>query len=169
MAFDARGYGPTVAELLQPGAAERIAQHRAEELFPGARSPLGALSGLYLYHDRLDESHSISQDLHTPEGSFWHGILHRREPDPGNAAYWFRRVGRHPVFPALRDAAAAIAAGHSAAGFRVGPEWDPFEWIDFWERARRAPGSDSERAALAIQRAEWELLFDYCARPAPAK
>jgi hypothetical protein len=165
MAFDINAYGADVKALLRPGAAAQIAKYAADELFPGARSPLGAHAGLWLYHDCLEESHRISQDLETSEGSFWHGILHRREPDPGNAAYWFRRVGRHPVFPALRDAAVAIVARHPGAGFAIGVQWDPFGWIDFWESARRRPGSVLERAALEIQQAEWELLFDWSARP----
>ena len=33
------------------------------------------LCGLWLYHDWLDESHAISQDLHSPTGSFWHVIM----------------------------------------------------------------------------------------------
>src|SRR6187402_2363611 len=48
------------------------------------------LAGLWLYHDFLGESHEISQDIHTPTGSYWHGILHRREPDPSNSKYWMR-------------------------------------------------------------------------------
>jgi hypothetical protein len=31
------------------------------------------------------------------------------------------------------------------------------------ERARQQPGSDAERKAIETQRAEWQLLFDYCA------
>ena len=54
------------------------------------------LSGLWLYHDFLDESHSLSQALTTAEGSYWHGLMHRREPDFGNAAYWFRRWADTP-------------------------------------------------------------------------
>src|SRR5688500_14191487 len=34
------------------------------------------LAGLWLWHDFLDESHTISQGLHTPTGSFWHAIMH---------------------------------------------------------------------------------------------
>ena len=42
------------------------------------------LAGLWLYHDYLDESHAVSQSIHTPAGSYWHGLMHRREPDFAN-------------------------------------------------------------------------------------
>src|SRR5262245_45470401 len=56
------------------------------------------LSGLWLAFDFLDEAHVICQDLDTPEGSYWHALMHRREPDYPNSKYWFRRVGTHPIF-----------------------------------------------------------------------
>src|SRR4051794_12932746 len=37
------------------------------------------LAGLWLYHDWLDSSHTISQALPSATGSFWHAIMHRRE------------------------------------------------------------------------------------------
>jgi hypothetical protein len=83
-------------------------------------------------------------------------IVHRQEPDAGNAGYWFRQVGAHPVFPALRERAAEI-------GVDFGPRSDPIAFINLCERARQEPGSDAERLALETQRAEWQLLFDYCA------
>ena len=57
--------------------------------FPRARVPEAALSGLYLYFSCWDEAHVIAQDLSSAEGSFWHGIVHRQEPDAENASYWF--------------------------------------------------------------------------------
>src|SRR5262245_28695382 len=123
MRFDPQAYGETVASILAlDGNGERLmplargtcssaeARRRLQaakpaELFAGSRAPEAAMSGLYLYFSCLDEAHEIAQAVETPEGSFWHGIMHRQEPDPGNASYWFRQVGLHPIFPALRDAA----------------------------------------------------------------
>src|SRR4051794_5010170 len=61
------------------------------------------LAGLWLYHDFLDESHEISQRLSSSEGSYWHAIMHRREPDASNSKYWFRRIGSHPVVAQLAE------------------------------------------------------------------
>jgi hypothetical protein len=173
--FRAYDYGGEVARILEldgagsrpmslAGTADASAKARdvlqavtPRGLFPRAHSPDGALSGLYLYFNCLDEAHAIAQNLDNPDGSFWHGIMHRREPDAGNAAYWFRRVGNHPVFPALREEAQRLR-------FDTGSEWDPFHFIEFCANARQRPGSEEEALALQVQLKEWQLLFDYCAR-----
>ncbi len=185
MEFRATAYGPEVSRILEIGAGDNwvpgyrlmplapkgcvfaearaeIKRYTAQDLFPDAFSPAGALAGLHLYFSCLDDAHKIAQDLDTPEGSFWHGIVHRQEPDAGNAAYWFRRVGKHPIFPALRDEAHRIR-------FDTGRDWDPFEFIEFCEGSRVRPGSEEEHIAMQVQLFEWQLLFDYCARPDPGK
>ncbi|HUJ50546.1 MAG TPA: hypothetical protein VLW25_10115 [Bryobacteraceae bacterium] len=141
-----------------------LAKQKASDLFPHASAPEAALAGLWVYFSCFEQAHEIAQDIPTAEGSFWHAILHRQEPDPGNAAYWFRQAGSHPVFADLANAATRIAGQFPEAGFRLDGRWDPFAFIDFCEQARRLPGTRAERAALEIQQAEWQLLFDYCAR-----
>jgi len=113
------------------------------------------LAGLWLRFDYLDESHSISQELHGPEGSFWHAIMHRREGDFSNSKYWWRRVGSHPVYAALGEEARRFGVFASA-------KWDPNAFVD---RVEAAGSADTEVLAR-LQDREWTLLFDHCRRQA---
>jgi hypothetical protein len=114
---------------------------------------------LYVYLGAFEDAHETAQDLETAEGSFWHAILHRREPDAGNASYWFRQTGEHPIFPALLERAHGIAPSRAFPA-----RWDPYAFIEFCEAARRSPAGGLETIAREIQLAEWQLLFDYCVR-----
>ena len=145
-------------------ARDRMRATSVKELFPSARAPLAAMSGLYLYFSCRVEAHQVAQSDESADGNYWHAIVHRQEPDAGNSSYWFRRVGKHPVFAGLRDAAQEIAHSHPGAALKFSAAWDPLAFIQTCESARRRPGSELERAALEIQRAEWQLLFDSCAR-----
>src|SRR5262249_44291260 len=144
-------------------ARQFLGKQDVHDLFPESRAPEAALGGLWLYFGCFDECHRLIQDLPSPEGSFWHGILHRQEPDAGNAAYWFRQLRTHPIFTALIEAAAEITRRYGPDGFQTSARWDPFSFIDYCEKARQEPSSRREHCAMNIQRAEWQLLFDYCA------
>lgn len=143
-------------------ATKALKNRRTSELFPDAKSAEAVLAGLLLRLNCWSEAHEVAQDVTSREGSYWHAIVHRMEPDYGNAAYWFRRVGRHPIFPELLSRAEILAAQFSQAEFTMPGEWMPEIFSRFCEQASRKPGSDSERLALQIQQAEWELLMEWC-------
>ncbi|MCW5963044.1 MAG: hypothetical protein KIT83_03320 [Bryobacterales bacterium] len=170
LALDGEGNRPL--PLLAKGCVSTEVRSRmqganASEWFRDAGEPEAALAGLWLYFSCFAESHAISQEIHTPEGSYWHGILHRQEPDNWNAKYWLRRAGRHAVHPALHDAATEIVA---KAGNRLElpATWDALWFADLCDAAAHDARHPHMRETLAIQLAEWQLLFDYCASPRDA-
>ena len=126
-------------------------------------------AALWLWHDFLDESHTISQSVETADGSYWHGIMHRREGDFSNAKYWMRRVGDHPLYPTLA-AAAQEAVGRESADKRVFAVFkggfDPYAMVDLCDAAHRGGDPELTRAAVALQQVEWRTLFDACVRAA---
>ena len=179
--FNPNAYGPIIAELLaedrlnplDPGTPnepmrERLEEMKAVDLFEGRTladpgMADACLSALWLYHDFLDISHTISQGIKTPTGSYWHMIMHRREPDFSNAKHWVARTGRHPVFEDVCAAAKETAAGQDepAAEFlKTQSEWDAAAFVDLCESSLRGQAS-CEDLCRKIQRREWELLFDY--------
>ena len=138
--------GPSSAEL-----AELLANHRELDWsMVDAASVDLALSGLWLLAGDLDRSHSISQGIGSSEGSFWHGIMHRREGDFGNSKYWFRRVGSHPVLDQLPD-------------LTDGDYSDPFDFVDQCSTAVRKGGEAYQRCQRA-QWIEWQSLMVHCLR-----
>jgi hypothetical protein len=123
-------------------------------------------AGLLQVADFWDASHEAAQaadDLGEKQFSpYWHGITHRREPDPGNASYWFRRVGRHPLYETLCLATQGIL---DAEQDRVmldrlchGGVWDSPAFIDLCSRARS--GTKQEALARRLQRIEMITLLE---------
>jgi hypothetical protein len=113
--------------------------------------------GALLYAvDALDPAHKIFQDAPSDLGSYWHGMMHRREADFDNARYWFRRAGRLPFFDRLHDA----AREHSSVLARQ-PTWDPYLFTGECEQAKFGDAEKIPELA-AVQRVEWETLLDYC-------
>lgn len=121
-------------------------------------------SGLLLLWDFLDESHEISQTMEgkgSPRtADYWHGIMHRREPDAGNASYWFRRVGHHSAFGHLGTQLIAWMSELKASSEMLqlaeskllkSKSLDPFALIELSTAALRNPGSVTDQTLRMVQ------------------
>jgi hypothetical protein len=151
-----------------PGLAAALDEATWRDLAPRSQRParLALAAGLLQIHDFWDASHTAAQqadDLgERSVSAYWHGIAHRREPDPGNASYWFRRVGRHPVFEPLAAAARPLLDAHGSptltAQLLPRGAWDPFGFIELCRSARA--GTELAALATALQRLEMIALLD---------
>ena len=156
----------------------KLAALTVANLFSGHRIVDGdaarcCLSGLWLLHDFLDESHSLSQEIDTIDGSYWHGIMHRREPDYGNSKYWFQRVGEHPIFPQLLQETQGVMAWDAATDeiakrIETAKFWDPNRFVDWCQQIAWGTAKDLTLAEFAAA-TEWRLLFAHCYERAIAK
>ncbi len=175
IAFDR--FPPETADLLHRFVSGTIPLERATEcspdaakaatldpvaLFPGARDPAAALSGLLLFAGCWEQSHELSQANPSKEGSYWHAIAHRIEPDSANAGYWFRRVGEHPIFPELQRQAADMLAEHPDLRWKLPVRWEPQRFLEWCDQARAGRSPEAMQAAIKIQTVEARLLLDWC-------
>lgn len=188
--FDLANFSATTAEILGsldggahrmplapsgPAAGpglDRLRKTTVAELFdnePVASIEFGECvrSAMFLYFSALDDCHTISQGISTPTGSFLHGIMHRQEPDYSNGKYWFRRTGRHELFPTLREDAMRLRLKSNLLpeAIKQRPDWDALWFVD---QVERAVDGDKllEDDLVELQRLEWDLLFDYSYRRA---
>ena len=162
---------PDLPELASPRGRDeallgRIQSATPESLVAPQRlrdAPSGQLlrAGLLLWQDFLDAAHEIAQEVETKDGSYWHGFMHRRQPDAGNARYWFRQVGSHAIFPDLYRAARAIAPE-----MIKGQHWNPFTFIDLCEKTRENRDQRIDAICRKIQKAEFDLLLEHTYRKA---
>ncbi len=145
-------------------------QSLKDDIFGGAIK-----SGLLLWNDALDDSHDVSQELGNNTGSYWHGIMHRREPDYSNAKYWFGRVGTHPIFPELRERTIALfkeTSNPSEALSQIGQaieaqeHWDAYQFIDWCQAAENDLSLDVTRFLQQVQAKEIKLLLAHSYRNA---
>lgn len=154
-----------------PGLAELNARLDAGlaplDLRPPRRDLIRAT--VLLWHDHLEASHRISQSLTTPDGSYVHGMMHRREPDYANSKYWFRLAGPHPLYPELAARVGALLRARNdpflSSQLLARGQWDPLAFVDACDAASARPADDPRVQTLrAVQALEFEVLLDYCCR-----
>jgi uncharacterized protein (DUF433 family) len=171
---DDGGPGLVQGRPARPGLAGALAEPAWAGLLPGASRParLALAAGLLQIHDFWDASHEAAQEAddlgERASSAYWHGIAHRREPDSGNASYWFRRVGRHPVMAGLAEAARplVLAGGEPGLADRLAPRggWDPSAFLALCNDGRPGPGV--AKLARSLQRLEMILLLEATAAAA---
>ena len=141
-----------------PACPDRYQSVRAANLHDRTTGH-ACLSGLWLWFDFLDESHSLSQDIHTVEGSFWHGIMHRREGDFANAKYWFRpRPPAHGLLGRWRRRRPDWPAASRGRPRGSRRPWDADAFIDLVEECVTGR-SGLTTLCESLQKREWELLL----------
>jgi hypothetical protein len=128
---------------------EEIAALSHAELAGGQRIACGEAlelvrGGVFYAVDALARAHSIFQEDASALGAYWHGMMHRREGDFGNACYWFGRAGKLPALGLL-------------------PGFDP---AAFTRRCAKE-GRDTPEL-VEWQRKEWEALMTFCLEKALA-
>jgi hypothetical protein len=162
--------GPTLVQTRPrlPALLRSLSEPAWVAVFPGVphRARLCLAAGLLHVHDLWDASHEAAQKADDQGeracSAYWHGIAHRREPDAGNAAYWFRRVGKHPIFLPLAEAVLPLLDKHGdsrlAGRLISGNAWNATAMIDACTAAR--PGTPEEALLRRLQRLEMWLLLE---------
>jgi hypothetical protein len=158
------GPGPRTGTLPETTVALRLLEAtRGIDLSERISDLLSAAA--LLYHDHHDPAHNLVQDRTDPDGCLVHAMLHRREPDYWNAAYWFRRLSGHPIYRALTPGAVQAAHSTEARGvlerLTLSGDVDPLALVHECERVAERPCARSVAYLRQVQHLEFAALVEH--------
>lgn len=135
-----------------------------EEARPAAKKRGTVIRALVLlWHDHWNRAHELVQSELSADAALVHAMVHRREPDPWNSKYWWRRAGDHPALERLGREAAAVLERHGATDWLrrlvPGGRWDPYAFVDLSTELQGREESAEGLVARALQRAEFEAVL----------
>lgn|SRR6266498_2515023 len=159
------GPGPRATVQPLPTLTRQIDEALSRAKLAGAGGEL-VRALVLLWHDHLEAAHVLAQTSETADGSYIHALVHRREPDYGNARYWFRRVSQHACYHELAARVATLLKSKQEPELEAklipGGRWDAFAFVDVCEKAAGGGAEDRLFHLLReIQRVEFEVLLDY--------
>jgi hypothetical protein len=139
----------------------RIVQKSPEELLP--------VAGRLAQFNPSTAPQLTQQQLHEAAKTFafWHAIMHRREGDFSNSKYWYARAAGHPVLTILAHQVGSIVNQLPADRQLlklIATGWNPDALVDLAEASYQDPGSPKYQTAVALQKLEWQTLFEFCTR-----
>lgn len=158
------GPGPRAGTLSEDTVEIRLLELTRELTLTVAATDLLSATAL-LYHDHHDPAHNLVEDRGDRDGCLIHALLHRREPDYWNAAYWFRRVSGHPIYRAATPAAIRAAQTPEARAvlerLTLSGTLDPLALVQECERAAERPAAESIAYLRTVQHLEFAALVEH--------
>jgi hypothetical protein len=101
--------------------------------------------------------------------AYWHAVMHRREGDFSSSKYWYARAEGHPIYMSLATRADDLLRQVPADKqvFRITARgWNPSALVDLVEAVYQTPNDPRHGLAVALQRLEWQTMFDAGVRAA---
>ncbi|WP_406696053.1 hypothetical protein V5E97_34170 [Singulisphaera sp. Ch08] len=164
----AEGVGLVQSPPSRPWLEPALSDSAWQSLLPAVprSARLALVAGLFQIHDFWEASHEAAQQAdglgERAVSAYWHGIAHRREPDSGNASYWFRRVGQHSIFEPLAESVRRLLATlpDRSLGDHLlnGNQWNPFGFISLCRDGKPTPALAP--LARRLQRREMIALLE---------
>lgn len=122
------------------------------------------LAGALLFYGYLKESLRLSQKIKTPEGNYWHAIMHRVEGDYENSRYWLKTIPHHSIYSQVhKELKEKLTNKIEVLQKLLDKEsWDPIAYVDLIEELERTKDIELTKAMSMLGFIEWKALYEFC-------